>query len=202
MRVGLLAVLLVLALGSGALAQSPSPEPPPWFEGRVEMPEHGFAITVPDGMVAIDPRGDEEAQWRIAEEAASGWLIPPSDGPVLQDLYLAAGPGAAPQTRQYCGISMSAVGNLDQALGAGEDLMSRAVAGEEVPIDVRDARMLEVSAGAAVVWYHGDSWHRATYFVVRDDRTIVFDCWTEGPGLPDDDWLSIAETIEFLPAEE
>jgi hypothetical protein len=38
-RVGILAGLLVLVLGSGVAAQEPSPEPPPWFGGRVEMPE-------------------------------------------------------------------------------------------------------------------------------------------------------------------
>ena len=55
-RTGLLAGLLVAALGSGVVAQSPSS--PPWFGGRVEMPGHGFAWTLPDGWVGFDPSAD------------------------------------------------------------------------------------------------------------------------------------------------
>jgi hypothetical protein len=30
----------------------------------------------------------------------------------------------------------------------------------------------------------------------------VFNIWCAGPERSDDDWLSVAETFEFLPAEE
>jgi hypothetical protein len=71
-RVGLLAELSVLALGSGGLAQAPSPEPPPRFGGRVEMPEHGFAVTVPDDWVALDLAVDEASRL----EAAASFVGP------------------------------------------------------------------------------------------------------------------------------
>ena len=69
-RVGLLTGLLVLALGSGVVAQEPSPEPPPWFGGRVEMPENGFAVTVPDGWIAFDLEGDVVAQVEAVQARA------------------------------------------------------------------------------------------------------------------------------------
>ena len=49
-RLSLVGTVMVLLLAGTAstLAQSPSPEPPPWLGGRVEMPEHGFAVAVPD----------------------------------------------------------------------------------------------------------------------------------------------------------
>ena len=74
-RVGLLAGLLVLALGSGVVAQGASPpaSPPPWFGGHVDMPEHGFAVTLPDDWVALDPIVDLTAQL----EAASAVFFPP-----------------------------------------------------------------------------------------------------------------------------
>ena len=71
-RVGLLAGLLVLALSSGAVAQEPSPEPPPWFGGRVEMPEHGFAVTLPDDWVAFVPGADIQAQVDALESQIGG----------------------------------------------------------------------------------------------------------------------------------
>ena len=78
-RAGLLAGLLVMALGSGVAAQEPSPEPAPWFGGRAEMPEHGFAITVPAGMVAFSSSSDLGEQARQAaafiDSSASGEAI-------------------------------------------------------------------------------------------------------------------------------
>ena len=57
---GLLGATSTLTLESGTLAQSPSP--PPWLGGRVEMPEHGFAITLPGDWVGLDTAADALAQ--------------------------------------------------------------------------------------------------------------------------------------------
>lgn len=83
-RVGLLAGLLVLVLGTEAVAQSPSPEPPPWFGGRVEMPEQGFAVALPVDWVGFDATTDAASQAEAASDVlgtpvvfAGG--IPPSD---------------------------------------------------------------------------------------------------------------------------
>jgi hypothetical protein len=40
------------------------------------------------------------------------------------------------------------------------------------------------------------------YFLAADDRLVGLYCNTTPDRLPDDRWVSIAETIEFLPAEE
>ncbi len=81
MRVGLLVMALVMALGFGAVAQEASPEPPPWFGGRVEMPEYGFAVTLPDDWVAFDPAADAPSQAAAAVEALdlTAWPIDEAD---------------------------------------------------------------------------------------------------------------------------
>jgi hypothetical protein len=56
-------VLAACLLGVGAtpaIAQESSS--PPWFGGRVEMPEHGVAITIPDDWIAFDLTADTDEQ--------------------------------------------------------------------------------------------------------------------------------------------
>ena len=90
-------LVLVGTMASGALGQSPSPDPPPWFGGRVEMPEHGFALTVPEGWVARDPAGDLVAQIDVvlARWGRDHWVFPILSPPNLP-LHLDAGPSLTP----------------------------------------------------------------------------------------------------------
>jgi hypothetical protein len=44
-------------------------------------------------------------------------------------------------------------------------------------------------------------WPTSTYLLGTDEFLVMMLC-TTGDLRPEDDWLSIAETIEFLPVEE
>lgn len=57
------------AVATPAMPQEPSP--PPWFGGRVEMPEYGFAVTVPDGWIAFDLEGRVVAQVEAVQAHAA-----------------------------------------------------------------------------------------------------------------------------------
>ena len=73
---------IVVALAGPTAAQTEDAEPtsaePPWFGGRAELSEHGFAMAVPDGAVAYDMTGDLESQLRVvvpeaSEEDVTAW---------------------------------------------------------------------------------------------------------------------------------
>jgi hypothetical protein len=101
-RVGPLAMLLVLVLGSGAMAQEPSPTPG-WQ--RAEFSGSGFAIQVPLDWVSVPPvLTHNDAVVALFTSAASGVCVVSlftSDGAVtfddvwdaIPDFYWARLPG-------------------------------------------------------------------------------------------------------------
>jgi len=211
-RVGLLSGLLVLTLGFGAVAQSPSPVPPPWFGGRVEMPEYGFAVTVPDGWVAVDVMGDVESQARTVAAV----LDPDASADVVHLV-----------TEEFSGIWDDGVqlglleDSLDSACGFGvfsgpemelsalADLLSSSLSNADSVTDPEWPRAIELSAGPGFLIaasFAGpddpaDPGPVALYVVERaaGSFSMVTCAGDERPG---DDWLSIAESFEFLSAEE
>ena len=212
-RVGLLAGLLVLSLGSGVVAQ-PSPEPPPWFGGRVEMPEHGFAVTVPDGWVAFDLAADLGRQVDAAlERSDPGVAALYGDGQALRasldnadtdDLVmadLAAGPSCAVGVWPTLGVDVR-----DYAEFIHDDWVDRF---DGFEVDVGPPVAVDIPAGPAFVMDitlpdTGQERGRviAKGWVDGGDRNTRLSLNCFGGARPEDDWLSIAETIEFLPAEE
>ena len=204
-RAGALAGLLVLTLGSGVVAQSPSPEPPPWFGGRVEMPEHGFAVTLPEHLVALDPGGDVDGQLRALQAPDEGLTEDVLAG-VRRELTSARMDGVALTTLAFDSESSNCrfrvLGDtvpLDEFVG----LLHSVVLDDENRTDVEPPTPAVLPAGRArklAVAYPGSSERLVFYFVDGAGVRLWLACLGQEP--PADDWLSIAETIEFLPAEE
>ena len=216
-RVGLLAGLLVLALGSGVVAQEPSP--PPWFGGRVEMPEHGFAVILPDDWVAFDTGADVDGQVEAAQTRLTG--LPESE---FADLRMVVTDALAEgfqlfalefseQVIQGQVEAHSCIFTVlpDVARQLDEAFMDRlflTVANNELVTDVERPTPVNLAAGPGWMLaamsqnpYDADDWG-PTVIYVAEGGDDAFSVVCTGPVRPDDDWLSIAETFEFLPEEE
>ena len=209
-RVGLLAGLLVLLLTPGAVAQPPSPEPPPWLGGRVEMPEYGFAVTVLDDWVAYDPASDADSQ----VEAVSGLWDPAirsvAESKVRGNLALAASAGihlysanANGDTCLWMATPVSVVPAQDMA-----DLLFARYVDDPTARDVEPSLRVDLPAGPAYVVrmsrYDGllDRWSPMSAYHLSMSEGVLLVVCTAGDARPDDDWLSIVEPVEFLPAKE
>ena len=208
-RVGLLAGLLALTLGSGVVAQSPSPEPPPWFGGRVEMPEYGFAITVPDGMVAFSSSSDLEEQAR----QAAAFLDPSTSGEFiggLTDSLRASFAGGGQLlmlggATASCTVGVTAGGPVEPEHAANvtwADLLQLQLAQEGIE-DLTPVESLALPAGPAASFTFGVVLNGLSCaMVVGTGDSSFFNIVCSSPTPPEDRWLSIAETFEFLPVEE
>ena len=202
-RVGLLAAMLTLVLGSGTVAQEPSPEPPPWFGGRVEMPEHGFAVMVPDGWLAFDLAGDVEEQARAATAA----IYPDASEAAIES---SAGYVRSLQDRgQLAVLDPSAFSNCTLLVGpaVGRDLESLAsgmydfVSNDERVLHAEPPQAMTLPAGLArLVTHGGEAYESAAYMGEGARKAFMVEC--RAAERPEDDWLSIVETLEWLPASE
>jgi hypothetical protein len=209
----LINILSLTGMAAGVVdAQSPSPEPPPWFGGRVEMPEHGFAVTVPDGWAAfassgdpveqarnaaalIDPGASEEgidllAQALRARQLAGGplWMYELEAGSLTLPMWgctVGVDPGGSVVPRDAAGLTHARLSSTDGVEGL-------------TPVE-----SLALPAGPAARFSFRlslDGLSYATYVGSGESSFFLFACSAETP--PDDLWLSLAETFEFLPAEE
>jgi len=216
-RVGLLVGLPVLVLGTGVVAQppSPSPEPPPWFGGRVEMPEHGFAVTVPDGWVAFDLAGDIADQLDAVDLVLFSDLVPQDH---MEEANVWASTGAQMVLQREAGLeicylfSRRLVNQTIEGMVSGmfewavRDTAHRDVESPEfIDLPVGETYLIrqEAQVEPFLPEQSADPWTPSSWYLIgsADDRYIFLDC-NGGYGRPDDDWLPIVETIEFLPAEE
>ncbi len=216
-RAGAFAGLLVLALGSGVVAQEPSTEPPPWFGGRVELPQHGYAFTLPEEWVAFDLGGDIDAQVHALESRLIGW--PASMFPYTRDEWLpaqtaAGGQLAAVELTSYQDVladpaSCMFVGWTDaMPLEDLADALFTSVLANFEATEIEPPTPVALPVGAG--WRFVHRWHEPDhpnnesvsvhYVVAGDVVSLAFNCTANAR--PEDDWLSIAETVEFLPAEE
>lgn len=210
--VGML-VALLLSLSSGASGQSPSPEPPPWLGGRVEMPEHGFALTLPEGWVAFDLTGDIEAQLRTG----LAWFDDLSADAEQEFITLVAGTAASgsqlvawhsshPSSAGSCGFSVNDDPGIPHDVLARE--MYHAITVNESIDKTEPPTRLELSVGPGWVFRLSkqqalsplDHWPVVIYLAGDGERIVLASCSAEAP--PTDDWLSIVDTVEFLPGAE
>jgi hypothetical protein len=204
----MLGLLLVLALGSGAVAQEPSP--PPWFGGRVEMPEHGFAVTVPDGWVAIDITGDVDEQAWVTVMGFDP-IATADDVRYFSEMMTRARSEGAELvlmeglTGSFCGFNVTAKRAIETSEFA--DRLASRMSSDDRFTDVERPRAIELPAGPSFVVFGtfakldppGPS--PVTFYLVDADESVLLANCT-GAERPEDDWLSAIETFEFLPAEE
>ena len=198
------------APASPTMSQEPSPEPPPWFGGRVAMPEYGFAVTVPDGWVAFDLEGDVESQaWLLAAALDLG---DPIDvvGLVTEEFSGIAGAQLGLLEDSWvsaCGFGVFSGPEME--LSALADLLSSSLSADDSVANLERPRAIGLSAGQGFLIaasfagpdQPGDTRPVVLYVVERAAGSfLMITC--AGHERPEDDWLSIAETFEFLPAED
>ena len=205
-RVGLLAWLMVLALSVGTVAQEPSP--PPWIGGRVEMPEHGFAVTLPDDWAGFDPGGHIDGQL-MAAQALDGRLNASAAAVVREDLA-----GAEQRGQALMAWDLAHGGVCALSAGSATDYSTDDVAeaiyshGLVRGAAIEEPQTIVLPAGAG--WTIASSeanaedptdarWVVAHIIEGRGDR-LLMECAAADP--PEDRWRSILETVEFLPEEE
>ncbi len=147
-----------------------------------ELQDQGVRYEFPEIGLAIEFSGD----WYTLESEA-GW------GTFLEARSLS--------DPEYCYVQANEVRQEDvSAAGAAEALVAgyeregyAGVRATPVRLPVGEAWRVDAEAGPGPL----------TVYVTQSDQLLVaLHCTAVGSERPDDDWLSIAETIEFLPTEE
>jgi hypothetical protein len=213
-RVGLLGMVLVLTLGSGVVAQSPSSSPDVAAQ-RVEVPTWGFALTLPGDWTAVDTtRSDIEAIVVELQESHPGMASDIRDfadaGYLALFPLFASAPVEPPALwSANCTISLSlATADLEAHL---EAFLAGLQAAPGV-VGPPEATLLVLPAGDAARVDHvytglaPDGAEVVTavsaYFLIADEVVYSLTCAdSTSSDSPDDRWLSVAETFEFLPEE-
>lgn len=182
MRRLIITFLVTCLLGTGtgaAIAQEPSPSLTA-LEPRAEISGVGFAVTFPEG-----------------------WLVETRGG----ELQAVSADGSA-----LCQPNSS---SIDVPVDDPEAVLDKLAAifpvfSDDGPMPVIETTEIELPAGRAVRFIadyalddglvEGYDARYGTTYLMTDGRVLLFfACWA--PERPDDDWLTIAETIEFLPEE-
>ncbi len=221
-------VFLVLSLmgiggGSAVTAQSPTPEVgthagPVVLGGRIEVPSAGFALTVPEGWYAfdlLDPglgaamESFDELTAALAPTMAS--FSVESVAPDLAAAYplvelplIALAPLDGPTAGENCNMAVEpiATASLDLMVAAQLLTMRTMVDSTADPVPV----FVDLPSGrAGMVEYAtpypgGGELARTVYLLLHDGRGYSLTCMDATRHA--DRWLAIAESIEFLPAEE
>jgi hypothetical protein len=190
-RVGLLGGALVFALGSGALAQSPSPVSVTSAPSdrlaigeRFEVPDQGFAVAFPYGWTVEVMDSDLMASTGMSAQGGHYFV---AAQPIEKDETCTV---LVSESTETAPSSMAAAVFAD---GFRRDAGVTSVASDIVSLPVGSAPRLDV------ILTTGDG--RTMYFFT-DDEAMHYWLTCGADHLPDDRWLSVAETFEFLPAEE
>ena len=180
-RLGTAVIILSLAgMAAGVVdAQSPSPAHPP-AGVRVYAPEAGVGLTLPVGWsVSVDVRRADPPPGE-SMPADARWVV----------LIAWKGQDMVNGCRlfRYDGSGLPLAGFAARVLDPRTDVTMTPVS-----FDAGEAIRLELAL---------DGPEAAQQYVFgSDDSFYVLACLGDGP-LPHDDWLAIAESIEFLPPEE
>lgn len=212
-----LTILLVLAslLGVGSsgplLAQETETElgeGPVVSGGRVEVPSAGYAITVPEDWVAIHPTGEDAAAIADALRGIDPELATTLETALAGDVgfsFLAFG-AADEETgfRDNCNVIDYPAGGTSLGLVLAADVaalgsMGDALAGEPVTTTLQLPAGESARLDYALEYPTVQAVFSAYYFT---DGSMFHLLTCTGTVRPDDAWLSIAETFEFLTLEE
>lgn len=205
-----LTVCLIGASTSVAEAQESSSAP---VDGtRVELPQHGFATTLPEGWLVICPLSEEalepletlsgsrdvdvpldEQERAIVDKMAALFTECQFVAITLADEGLeVTGVCKADAGPLVPGTFDSNVMYLSDSLSAGEDTVAITTSPVDLPAGPAVAIDVEYRARSPRHW--------ANYLVDGDEVVLVIT--RTGPDRPEDDWLSVVETFEFLPSPE
>lgn len=204
-RLAAILVTCTVAMGvtATAAAREAASEPPWWSADRAEMVEHGFALTVPDGWVALDLTDGLRRQVGTLATAL-GLTDTAAEG------YLKAMRGVRDRGAQLLLTTDDAncEFRVDPALGPGQ---AEALAGfryedasdDQDILTVEPPREVSLPSGPAylMTWTRDDGNPELSMFLgQRDDLLLEVKC--SGQSRPGDDWLSVAESFEWLTADE
>jgi hypothetical protein len=190
-RLVALALAGVLGPSAATFAQSPAPTFPQSPGMRVEMPEHGLAISLPSGWLHAEASMVPDEWW----DPVNG--TPETQGQAFLELggvLIARNAIGAPTADEYCKVELWSAG-FAQGYVNQIPRDPRVVASESF-------RLIDLPGGRAVVYdtQHRNGWDWRDYLVTDGQRWVALVCGS--PMAPEDRWLSIAESLEFLPAEE
>jgi hypothetical protein len=219
----LVASLVGIGGGSSVTAQSSTPDTatdagPVVLGGRIEVPSAGFAVTVPEGwyafgvsdpdfVAAMESFDDMTAALaptmasltveNLAPDLAAAW-------PLAEIPLVAFAPFDGPTAGENCVLVVEPVDTASvDVMVAAQLLTMRAMldtTADLVPvfIDLPTGRvgMVEYSTPYA----GSGELARTAYFLLHDHRGYSLTC--TDTTLHPDRWLAMAETIEFLPAED
>jgi hypothetical protein len=191
--VAVMALVALLCAGSGAMAQSEPSAAVPWFGGRAELPEHGFAVVVPDGAVAYDMTGDLQSQLHVVVPDASDEDIAAWSAAMRERLH---GQLVLAFEESTCGFVVGPTIGTNLASEVDE-FFDRQTADESV-VHLESPRVVELPAAEARLVTYGRIGEEAAFYLGEKDG-VAFDIWCAGAERPDDDWLSVAAAFEWLP---
>jgi hypothetical protein len=204
LTVALLTIGLACASSGPATAQSPAASPVPTGQ-RVEMPWEGFALTFPEGWIVLDPAADD-----FQEALASA-------GVTLAEMGTGIVAGAHPPGRDgespvaWCGVDTFTMPQIRfgvtwedvswEDVSLEDTLASLFLMSGDSDMSHVEVTYLDLPAGRAARLDGVAERADGSAYILKDGGTLA---WLACAGIdrPADDWLSIAETLEFLPAEE
>jgi hypothetical protein len=183
-------VMGLLAAGPGpvALAQTSSPSPAPsevptGVTGRFVLPEGGYGVTFPEG-------------WEVQ-------VFPAQDGPTTLVARRSDGSATCDVTRVGPCDGPPSGGCMTLLHGWAADRAAWFESGSRMEMpSALASTTLTVPGGSAVrVDAEWDDWPEYQSAYLLTDGQVAFTLICGGRDRPDDRWLSVAESFEFLPAE-
>lgn len=202
-----LAITMLGGAGGPAVAQGFEPDVA-GIGGRVEVVDSGYALTVPDEWVYVFPTAADasvilEAAGEFAPELSSTIANALAQGVgfsllILGDVDVERGftENCNVIDSQAQGISLAMVAAAEAAAAEGfGDLLASSPQITMLQLPAGEAARVDYS----LAFPQFETLHAVYYFI---DEPDVYSLTCTALERPDDDWLSIAETFEFLPADE
>jgi len=187
-RVAISAVAVLIGSGGMWWASSEMFAPPHRLgptiaSGRIEQPADGFAVTFP-------------LDWEVQQVSAGG------NEYLLDDDTLLRSALAATSTDGICTVSdFTALAEAPPAWTSLEDAIAPETSYAEGMDEIAsvDTTFMVLPAGrtGCIDVVDTDGWESRGYYYKHGEAWFLLSCGAENP--PDDRWLTIAETFEFLP---
>ncbi|MFV2063993.1 MAG: hypothetical protein ACC726_10840 [Chloroflexota bacterium] len=209
MRLGkvFLGVSLLVATPAGAAAQSAETDDAIGLGGRVVVVDAGYALTLPEDWIHVRPSGSDLSV--IVEEARR---IAPELGPTIA-ATLAGGLGFSllaydsefdPAFTENCNmLDRPSEGRSIDAIGADE--FAKLASFGDLMVDEPELTFIELPSGRAARLDLGlrlPDFDTASTSYLMTDGVWVHTLTCTDLVRPDDAWLPIAQTVEFLATPE
>lgn len=196
-------VVLALLAGSAVSVGGQDGPPAVGTGGRVEVPEAGYAITLPDDWTYIRP---QQSDWETILDAVKTEepdLVPMVQAalasPDFSFSLLAYAPSLPGSFAENLNVITSPTGGLSLEFITGANLAQFKAMGWTADVTMHELPVGDVAEIDYEASFGGQDLQFALWIYV-DDESQHNATFTSSER-PDDSWLSIAETFEFLAAE-